>query len=52
VILVDHDVDLLTRICDRLVCLDGGRIIAIGSPADVRADARVRASFLGVTVPA
>ena len=52
VILVDHDIDLLTRICDRLVCLDGGRVIAIGSPAEVRADARVRASFLGVPVPA
>jgi len=52
VILVDHDVDLLTRICDRLVCLDGGKVIAAGSPAEVRSDARVRASFLGVPVPA
>jgi branched-chain amino acid transport system permease protein len=48
VILVDHDVDLLTRVCDRLVCLDGGRVIAIGAPAAVRADPQVRASFLGV----
>jgi len=48
VILVDHDVDLLTRVCDRLVCLDGGRVIAIGAPAAVRADPKVRASFLGV----
>ena len=45
---VDHDVDLLTRVCDRLVCLDGGEVIATGSPAEVRADPRVRASFLGV----
>jgi len=52
VILVDHDVDLLTRNCDRLVCLDGGRVIAVGSPAEVRSDARVRASFLGMPVPA
>jgi branched-chain amino acid transport system permease protein len=48
IVLVDHDIDLLTRVCDRLVCLDGGRIIAVGSPAEVRADPRVRASFLGV----
>ena len=48
IVLVDHDVDLLTKGCDRLVCLDGGRIIAAGSPAEVRADPKVRASFLGV----
>jgi len=47
IILVDHDIELLTRVCDRLVCLDGGRVIAIGRPAEVRADPRVRASFLG-----
>jgi branched-chain amino acid transport system permease protein len=48
VILVDHDIELLSRVCDRLVCLDGGRVIAVGRPAEVRADPRVRASFLGV----
>jgi branched-chain amino acid transport system permease protein len=50
IILVDHDIELLTRVCDRLVCLESGRIIASGSPAEVRADPRVRASFLGVPV--
>jgi branched-chain amino acid transport system permease protein len=48
VILVDHDIELLTRVCDRLVCLDGGAIVALGRPAEVRADPRVRASFLGL----
>lgn len=48
ILLVDHDIELLTRVCDRLICLDGGKIIAIGSPAQVRADPKVRASFLGV----
>ena len=48
IVLVDHDVELLTKVCDRLVCLDGGKVIAIGAPAEVRTDARVRASFLGV----
>jgi branched-chain amino acid transport system permease protein len=46
--LVDHDVALMMRVCDRLVCLDGGAVIALGPPEQVRADARVRASFLGV----
>jgi branched-chain amino acid transport system permease protein len=48
IVIVDHDIELLTRVCDRLVCLDRGTMIAIGRPAEVRADARVRASFLGL----
>ncbi|HYC63129.1 MAG TPA: ATP-binding cassette domain-containing protein, partial [Reyranellaceae bacterium] len=48
VLIVDHDIELLGRVCDRLVCLDRGRVIAEGPPAAVRADARVRASFLGL----
>jgi branched-chain amino acid transport system permease protein len=48
IILVDHDIALMTRVCDRLVCLDGGAVIAHGPPEEVRADARVRASFLGL----
>jgi branched-chain amino acid transport system permease protein len=48
VLLVDHDIELMTRVCDRLVCLDGGAVVALGPPADVRADPRVRASFLGL----
>ncbi|CAN5917348.1 branched-chain amino acid ABC transporter ATP-binding protein/permease [soil metagenome] len=48
VVIVDHDIELLSRACDRLVCFDRGRIIASGPPAEVRADPRVRASFLGL----
>lgn len=48
VLIVDHDIELLSRVCDRLVCLDRGRVIASGEPAAVRADPRVRASFLGL----
>ena len=48
IVIVDHDIDLLTGVCDRMVCLDRGRVIAIGRPAEVRADPNVRASFLGV----
>jgi branched-chain amino acid transport system permease protein len=48
ILLVDHDIELLAGVCDRLVCLDGGRVIAVGPPSQVRADPRVRASFLGV----
>lgn len=48
VLIVDHDIDLLSRVCDRLICLDRGVVITEGTPADVRADPRVRASFLGL----
>ena len=48
VLIVDHDVELLARVCDRLVCLDRGRVIAEGQPDEVRADPRVRSSFLGL----
>ncbi len=47
VLIVDHDIELLSRVCDRLVCLDGGTVVAEGRADEVRADPRVRASFLG-----
>jgi ABC-type branched-subunit amino acid transport system ATPase component/ABC-type branched-subunit amino acid transport system permease subunit len=47
VMLVEHDVDLVFGLCDRIVALDRGRVIAAGSPADVRADERLKAVYLG-----
>ena len=52
VLIVDHDIELLSRLCDRLVCLERGVVIASGTPDQVRADPRVRSSFLGGTVAA
>jgi branched-chain amino acid transport system permease protein len=48
VLIVDHDIELMSRVCDRLICLDRGVVVAEGAPAEVRANADVRASFLGV----
>jgi branched-chain amino acid transport system permease protein len=48
VLIVDHDVELLSKICDRLVCLDGGVVVAVGRPGEVRQDPKVRASFFGL----
>ncbi|MGH2914795.1 MAG: ABC transporter ATP-binding protein [Solirubrobacteraceae bacterium] len=49
VLLVDHHMDLVTSVCDRMVVLDFGRVIATGEPSEVRAHPRVLEAYLGRT---
>ena len=52
VMLVEHHMDLVMSVCDRIVVLDFGKMIATGTPAQVRADERVLAAYLGDEVDA
>ena len=50
ILVVEHDVPLLLRTCDRLVALDFGRKIAEGAPDAVAGDAAVIEAYLGTEV--
>jgi len=47
IVLVDHDMALVMRVCDRIAAMDFGSVMTIGTPAQVRADQRVIAAYLG-----
>ena len=49
VLLVDHDMSLVLDVCDRVVVLDVGRVIAAGTPDEVQRDPAVAAAYLGST---
>ena len=47
IVLVEHDMDAVFSLADRISVLVYGRIIATGTSAEIRANAEVRSAYLG-----
>jgi branched-chain amino acid transport system ATP-binding protein len=54
-LLIEHDMGLVLSVCDRVIVLEFGQVVADGPPDEVRRDPRVLAAYLGdgadMTIP-
>ena len=51
VLIIDHDLHLITQLCERIIVLNEGEVIAEGSPAEIQADEAVISAYLGRPEP-
>ena len=47
VVLIEHDMRVIMGLCERIVVLDTGRVLMVGTPAEVRSDRAVIDAYLG-----
>ena len=52
ILLIEHHMELVMAVCDRIAVLNFGRKIAEGTPAQVQNNAAVRAAYLGAEAEA
>ena len=50
ILIVEHDMDVVFRLADRISVLHEGRVIADGAPGQIRGDVRVNEVYLGKAV--
>ena len=47
ILLIEHNMEMVANLCDRVYVLDAGEVIAEGTPAAIRSDETVMRSYLG-----
>jgi branched-chain amino acid transport system ATP-binding protein len=48
IVMVEHDMGLVGRVADRVMAINDGKLLAVGSPDEVRSDPAVQQAYLGI----